>query len=272
MNKAIFKYLGLFILVISLAFVSGCTYKEITGGPDVDGDGVIDIVVEVGQTEPTTYEFKLVTFQNPIYDLLIEDAVPAEWEVTDFSTDPDDVGDLTVSQANKKNDNKGSTKINWLLPADPDIDPNAYLRTLYVTATTRERPNGKFAPTSCGALYLNDGADVYIIDPNTGEPMTDPNLSFKSNSLCLAAVSDVNEDGIIARDGSGDEDGDGLTDYSEACEIGTDPCNYDTDGDGLSDREELEIGTDPLNPDTDGDGVLDGSDPAPLDPCVPYPC
>jgi hypothetical protein len=32
----------------------------------------------------------------------------------------------------------------------------------------------------------------------------------------------------------------------------------DSDGDGLSDREELELGTDPLNPDTDGDGWPDG--------------
>jgi len=32
----------------------------------------------------------------------------------------------------------------------------------------------------------------------------------------------------------------------------------DSDGDGLTDREELAMGTDPTNPDTDGDGISDG--------------
>ena len=42
----------------------------------------------------------------------------------------------------------------------------------------------------------------------------------------------------------------------------------DTDGDGLSDLEEVTAGvrsgTDPNHPDTDGDGLIDGSDPDPL--------
>jgi hypothetical protein len=34
----------------------------------------------------------------------------------------------------------------------------------------------------------------------------------------------------------------------------------DSDGDGLSDKRELDLGLDPANPDTDGDGTLDGQD------------
>jgi hypothetical protein len=34
----------------------------------------------------------------------------------------------------------------------------------------------------------------------------------------------------------------------------------DSDGDGLSDRRESELGLDPFNPDTDGDGTPDGDD------------
>jgi parallel beta-helix repeat protein len=43
----------------------------------------------------------------------------------------------------------------------------------------------------------------------------------------------------------------------------------DTDGDGLTDIQELIIGTDLNNPDTDGDGVNDCEDPFPLDPNIP---
>ena len=66
-----------------------------------------------------------------------------------------------------------------------------------------------------------------------------------------------------------DTDGDRLTDYEEVYITGTDPLKYDTDdngindadddsdGDGLSNREEIELGTDPCNTDTDGDGLSD---------------
>lgn len=55
-----------------------------------------------------------------------------------------------------------------------------------------------------------------------------------------------------------DTDGDGLTDRREL-ELGLDPQNRDGDGDGLTDGEEvLDYSTNPANPDTDGDGYLDG--------------
>ena len=86
---------------------------------------------------------------------------------------------------------------------------------------------------------------------------------------------------------TGDEDGDGLTN-AEELELGTDPLNPDTngdglldfvavrsgqsatdpdmDGDGVSNVIERIQGTDPLRADTDGDGVGDGTDCFPLDP------
>ncbi|MFH1947328.1 MAG: hypothetical protein ABIJ23_04190 [Candidatus Magasanikbacteria bacterium] len=57
-----------------------------------------------------------------------------------------------------------------------------------------------------------------------------------------------------------DTDGDGLDDERELG-IGTDPNNWDTDGDELSDGDEVTIWkTQPLNPDTDGDTFLDGAE------------
>ena len=68
-----------------------------------------------------------------------------------------------------------------------------------------------------------------------------------------------------------DTDGDGLTDGDEVRVYGTDPTRADTDADGLTDGEEVrQHGTDPLDPDSDGDGVRDGSEvaagSAPRDP------
>ena len=40
----------------------------------------------------------------------------------------------------------------------------------------------------------------------------------------------------------------------------------DEDGDGVSSRDELAAGTDPCDSDSDGDGMLDGADPEPLSP------
>ncbi len=67
-----------------------------------------------------------------------------------------------------------------------------------------------------------------------------------------------------------DTDGDGLTDGDEVHKYHTDPLNPDTDGDGLSDGEEIRLGTNPLNPDTDGDGIPDGIEvKLGLNPLVP---
>ena len=54
-----------------------------------------------------------------------------------------------------------------------------------------------------------------------------------------------------------DSDSDGLTDEEEQ-KLGADPHNPDTDGDGLSDFNEVMVyGTNPLKADTDGDGFTD---------------
>jgi Protein of unknown function (DUF1566)/Bacterial TSP3 repeat len=58
-----------------------------------------------------------------------------------------------------------------------------------------------------------------------------------------------------------DSDGDGLSDYDEIHLYGTDPTNPDSDGDGLDDFIEIKIlKSDPLAGDEDGDGLLDGSE------------
>lgn len=82
---------------------------------------------------------------------------------------------------------------------------------------------------------------------------------------------DDDKDGITALDeikyGTSlifvDTDGDGLSDKEEIYEYHTSPTEHDTDNDGLSDFVEVnEVISDPTNPDTDGDGILDGDESA----------
>jgi hypothetical protein len=68
------------------------------------------------------------------------------------------------------------------------------------------------------------------------------------------------EEMIPVADETTDTDKDGLPDMRET-QLGTDPANPDTDGDGLFDKEEVDVyKTNPLNPDTDGDTYLDGAE------------
>jgi hypothetical protein len=67
-----------------------------------------------------------------------------------------------------------------------------------------------------------------------------------------------------------DTDGDGISDGDEVNKFHTNPLNPDTDGDGIPDGLEIKLGTNPLNPDTDGDGIPDGIElKLGLDPLVP---
>jgi len=94
------------------------------------------------------------------------------------------------------------------------------------------------------------------------------NLNYYNNEGLLGGKTTYNDGyynaalGLTFVTGSGnsDKDMDGLTKKEEK-ELGTDPENSDTDGDGLSDGEEVKTyKSNPLNADTDGDGLKDGDE------------
>ncbi|HMO04618.1 MAG TPA: hypothetical protein PKC67_07040 [Kiritimatiellia bacterium] len=94
-------------------------------------------------------------------------------------------------------------------------------------------------------------------------------LSSNQVATLYDAFGDLDNDGIINQDeyiyrtnpNSSDTDGDGLSDQEEVFTHGTNPASTDTDGDGLSDFAELnDYLTDPKAWDSDGDGIDDGEE------------
>ena len=116
----------------------------------------------------------------------------------------------------------------------------------------------------------NDDGQFTHLEPG-GQYDVDPiSVSNRVIGIDFTIDLDTNENGIpdwwemehfgsaTGADAEVDDDMDGLTNLEEYLH-GTDPNNSDTDGDGLSDWDEVNVyGTDPTNPDTDGDGMPDG--------------
>ncbi|MDZ7767374.1 MAG: hypothetical protein U5K00_23650 [Melioribacteraceae bacterium] len=105
-------------------------------------------------------------------------------------------------------------------------------------------------------------ADGLILDLSAGATYT------VADALNAFKIGDMNDAyfsigaGLIFTGGNmdSDNDNDGLTKGEEE-EIGTDPNNPDSDGDGLNDGDEFkQYNTDPLNADSDGDGLNDGDE------------
>lgn len=93
--------------------------------------------------------------------------------------------------------------------------------------------------------------------------------TYAAGSLTIMnSLSDSDNDGLPDlqefRAGSDptnpDTDGDGLTDSQEVLFYGSSPTTPDTDGDGLGDLEESARGTDLLKADTDNDGLTDSQE------------
>ncbi|RDJ39194.1 MAG: HYR domain-containing protein [Crenarchaeota archaeon] len=109
-------------------------------------------------------------------------------------------------------------------------------------------------PTDNGGIVSNSGASL-AYSPSSG--------FFGTETFTYAIQDDGGlEDTatVTITVQSIDTDGDGLTDEEEIA-AGTDPTNPDSDGDGLNDGDEVNThNTNPLSPDTDGDGLSDGDE------------
>lgn len=127
-------------------------------------------------------------------------------------------------------------------------------------------PDGEVTAVASGTVIvsaMNDGANgflrlqVVLAGDSDGDGIPDDveiSLGLDPNDP-VDALTDRDGDGLTAAEeiayGSDpdnpDSDGDGLTDGEEVQLVGTDPVRFDTDGDGLSDGLEIATGSDPLD-------------------------
>jgi len=114
-------------------------------------------------------------------------------------------------------------------------------------------------PASGSGTFAGDMAEVIIFDHvlTTAERETANYYLSRKYALNLP---------ITVTGGSyRDSNGDGLTDAQDVA-AGIDPFNMDVDGDGIPNHVEIANGTNPFDTDTDHDGVPDGVDAFPNDP------
>jgi uncharacterized repeat protein (TIGR01451 family)/MYXO-CTERM domain-containing protein len=160
----------------------------------------------------------------------------------DIDTDDDGVSDF--NEPNRGVDSDGDGLIN-ALDADSDND-------------------GLFDGTELG-VATPIGTAANGTDISKGHFIADADINTKTDPL------NPDTDGGGKKDGNEDANHNGRQDGTETdptlthgADDNTNP-NIDTDGDGLSDAEELLLGSNPNDIDTDDDGVADGAEPNPAE-------
>lgn len=168
---------------------------------------------------------------------------------------------------------QANQKVKW----GPFFDANPRVLGFRLTG-----PNGGYALV--GAVSI-DGTSTPIrgdltltINSTSGDTDTDGDGVNDLNDNCIGLANpdqaDADADGLGNACDS-DDDNDGMPDPYELAN-GFDPLNaedatLDADQDGLSNIEEMELGTDPRDRDSDGDGIGDAEDIDPLDSLKPIP-
>ena len=156
------------------------------------------------------------------------------WLVLGVDATPSNIatgGDTSTVAADVLSNSDGATPSGGTLP---DGDPVAFATTLGSIAPATE-------PLTAG------GADATLTSGDTpGTATVSAAFDNETVSTPVTFTATCDTDGA-------DLDGDGTSD----------DCDVDDDGDGLDDATEAQIGTNPRNPDSDGDGVRDGGDACP---------
>ena len=177
----------------------------------------------------------------------------------------DNAGNLVVTYTDDSTDTKPLSEFVTKKPTDADKNtPTAKPQTVKVG----DKPK---AEDSIGNVKdLPKGTKVAFKDPvdtaTPGEKDATVVVTYPDGSKEEVPVKVTVKDPSSPEDPTTkDTDGDGLTDKEEA-EKGTDPTKADTDGDGVTDKEEVEKGTDPKNPNSKPESPATADTTAPAKP------
>jgi len=216
---------------------------------DIDQDGDLDIIAgnRLGIRSSDTsqkHENEIILLRNQNMNFSPETILTGIANVADLQLlDMDNDGDQDIIVAAHSSDTTNDAELFWL-------ENNNY--TILDTINIIDKDVNKTPIESRIADINGDFADDII-------------TLYKENEIRIyySRSPDLNGNGIP--DHLEDTDGDGLNNALEA-RLGTDPNNNDTDGDFLTDYEELYPTdpntpiTDPNNPDTDGDTLTDSDE------------
>jgi hypothetical protein len=127
--------------------------------------------VPVKSDGPTTCTILVLMNNNSGQNVILKDAIPAEWgvEIGEDGSSPTCRDSLEQANKDKKADKSATLFTCGATSVGGKINQGAFLEI-----TTRESPSGKFfKPTSC-ELFANSGAQVILAD-DLGEPVLDDN-------------------------------------------------------------------------------------------------
>lgn len=100
---------------------------------------------------------------------------------------------------------------------------------------------------------LNDGFEFKYLDTDLLKKDTDGNgVSDADEDFDKDGLTNIKEQEVGTNPASVDSDGDNLTDYEEVTKYHTNPLTIDSDKDEIYDDDEIKLGLDPNNPMTDG--------------------
>ncbi len=208
--------------------------------PDTDGGGVNDGTedidkngqIDLGESDPNDPTDDVPAPIDSDGDGLSDDEeVAIGSDPNDADTDDDGV--LDGDEDNYSGDTDGDGVPNVL---DPDSDNDG------LTDGTEKGVTEPHADTDVGAGNFTPDAD-----PSTTTSMVDPDSDDGGVS---DGSEDTNKDGAVD---AGERDPNNPADDT--------PAPVDSDGDGLSDEEEVLAGTNPNDADSDDDGIVDGDEP-----------